>query len=159
MEKPKIYSVGHSSRRLGELVSILKRYNVRVLVDVRSYPTSKRNPWFNKKTLSERLEAEGIKYMWLGDLLGGLHEPYYPERLETLDYRIGVGVLVSLAVSLPGKVAFMCREKYWMNCHRAYIAETLHSLGIKVVHIIDLGVAEQHKPLGVKPSWLKPLDI
>ncbi len=153
-----VYSLGHSDRRLGELVAILKRYGIRVLVDVRSRPGSRVVPWFSKRSLERILPSHGVEYLWLGDLLGGLHEPFYPERLETMEYRRGIGVLASLIESLPGRVAFMCRERYWLNCHRAYIADTLHALGYTVIHIVELGRHEKHRPLGTAPRWAKPLS-
>ncbi len=155
--RPIVYTIGHSSRGLGEFIGILRRYGVRVVVDVRSRPGSRRVPWFSRKVMEERLAKAGIEYLWLGDLLGGLRDepPYYPEYMETSTFRRGIGVLVSLAASLPGRVAFMCRERYWLNCHRAYIAETLHHLGFNVIHIVDIGQRLPHRELGVRPQWLR----
>jgi len=155
--RPIVYTVGHSGRRLGEFLALLKRYQIRVLVDVRSRPGSRYVPWFNRKNLEKTLPSHGISYVWLGDLLGGLREIAYTEHMLTRDYRVGIGALLALIAS-SSPVAFMCRERYWLNCHRAYIAETLHRLGVVVLHIVDLGVVERHRPLELEkvPAWLVP---
>jgi len=152
-----VYSVGHSGRRFGEFLALLKRYRVRVLADVRSRPGSRYVSWSNRKNLERILPGHGISYVWLGDLLGGLREVAYTDHMLSREYRAGIGVLLALIAS-SSPVAFMCREKYWLNCHRAYIAETLHRLGIVVLHIVDLGVVEKHKPLELEktPAWLAP---
>jgi uncharacterized protein (DUF488 family) len=105
--------------------------------------------------LRKSLASYGVYYVWLGDLLGGLGVvPSYPERVETWEYRVGIGVIVSLASS-GLTVCVMCRERYWLNCHRAFIAETLYHVGFDVVHIVDLGHVERHREIGVRPSWLR----
>ena len=151
------YSIGHSARRFGEFLALLKRYRVRVLVDVRSRPGSRYVPWSSRKNLGRTLPSHGISYVWLGNLLGGLRGVAYTDHMLTKDYRVGIGALLTLIAS-SSPVAFMCRERYWLNCHRAYIAETLHRLGVVVFHIVDLGVVEKHKPLELKkvPTWLTP---
>mgnify|MGYP000448038997 CR=1 FL=1 len=48
-----VYTLGHSSRSLDEFVSILKKYGVKVVIDVRRFPTSKRLPHFRREVLEE----------------------------------------------------------------------------------------------------------
>jgi uncharacterized protein (DUF488 family) len=75
MALPTVYTVGHSTRPLDELVEMLKQNGVRLLVDVRTAPGSRKNPQFNKDHLSEVLPSQlGLRYLWLGKELGGLRK-------------------------------------------------------------------------------------
>jgi uncharacterized protein (DUF488 family) len=69
-----MFTVGHSTRSLPELVSVLQEHGVKLLVDVRSIPKSGMNPQFNKERLAEQLPGLGLQYMWLGKELGGLRQ-------------------------------------------------------------------------------------
>jgi uncharacterized protein (DUF488 family) len=146
-----VYTIGHSCRRLGTFLTILSRYGVKVLVDVRRYPRSRYCPWFSRSTLERELQRHGIAYLWLGDLLGGLGIDY-TRHTSTAAYRTGVAIVASLALSRIN-VAVMCRERWWMRCHRAYIADTLYTMGFRVAHIIDLGRVERHRAVGLAPKW------
>ena len=135
---------------------MLKRYGVRLVVDVRRKPGSRCCPWFRRSVLERLLPNYGIGYFWLGDLLGGL-DVDYPSYVETEAYRRGIAILATLALQLP--TAIMCRERYWLRCHRAFIADTLYAMGFSVIHVLDLGIHEKHKPLGVAPSWVARINI
>ena len=65
------FTIGHSNRSLGEFLSLLKKFNIEALIDIRSWPSSKKYPHFNREALEESLKAEGIRYFWLGRELGG----------------------------------------------------------------------------------------
>jgi uncharacterized protein (DUF488 family) len=56
---PVIFTVGHSTRTLDELVAILRAHGVERLVDVRTIPRSRHNPQFNRETLSKALHKGG----------------------------------------------------------------------------------------------------
>jgi len=141
---PLVYTIGHSNRTLGELVSLLRLYRVELLVDVRRRPGSRRCPWFDRSVLEERLPEHGIGYLWLGELLGGL-DRRYPDYMCSRSYQEGISRLVELA--REKRVAIMCAEAYWRRCHRRYIAESLYRRGFQVLHIIDAGRVEPHRPL------------
>ena len=132
-----VYTVGHSRRSFQEFLEVLKAYNVRTLVDVRRRPGSRRVPWTWRPVLRRLLEREGIAYVWLGDLLGGLVRGDYRAYMETESYRAGLKKLASIVDSSPGPVAVMCSERLWFKCHRRFIAGSLSQLGYEVVHIID----------------------
>ncbi len=65
-----IYTIGHSTRRLDELVAALEANNVRTLVDIRSFPMSRRLPHFNRESLEIELPKHGIAYIWMKELGG-----------------------------------------------------------------------------------------
>jgi uncharacterized protein (DUF488 family) len=140
-----VYTVGHSSREFQELLEILRAYNVKVLVDVRRFPKSRRVPWTESSRLKELLEREGVSYVWLGDLLGGFRSGGYKRYMETEDYRRGLEKLVDIIEGSGGPVAIMCRERLWFKCHRRFISDSLTQLGYKVVHIIEKGKTYVHK--------------
>jgi len=61
-----LYTIGHSNHKIEDFISLLKRYEVTCVADVRSAPYSRYCPQFNKDVLAAALEAAGIAYMFLG---------------------------------------------------------------------------------------------
>ncbi len=59
------HTIGHSTRRIEEFISILKTYEIEVLVDIRAFPVSRRNPQFNKKNIEKSLSQNDIEYISL----------------------------------------------------------------------------------------------
>jgi len=57
-----VFTIGHSTRTVAELVVLLQQVNVDMLVDVRSMPRSRAMPQFNTDVLPEALGTEGIGY-------------------------------------------------------------------------------------------------
>ncbi|MCD6514519.1 MAG: DUF488 domain-containing protein [Candidatus Odinarchaeota archaeon] len=137
-----IFTVGHSNRSFEELIRILKKYNIETIVDVRSFPTSKKYPWFNRESLEIELPKFKIKYIWLKDL-GGYRRGGYEKYQESEQYKIALDDLISLAKE--SRVAIMCAEKLWFKCHRRFISNDLVRRGIEVIHIIDLKRTQKHK--------------
>ena len=129
-----IFTVGHSNRSFEELIRILKKYNIETIVDVRSFPTSKKYPWFNREALEIELPKFKIKYIWLKDL-GGYRKGGYEKYQESEQYKIALDELISLAKE--SRVAIMCAEKLWFKCHRRFISDKLVEEGYRVIHIID----------------------
>lgn len=66
----KIYTIGHGNKPFDELVDMLKTYHIRTLVDIRSYPGSRRNPHFNREVLESKLPQARIAYEWFKGLGG-----------------------------------------------------------------------------------------
>src|ERR1700687_3097683 len=71
MNKPSIFTIGHSTRQIDEFIKLLQTYSVEVVVDVRTIPKSRHNPQFNEEDLKQSLEQSGIRYKHLSKL-GGL---------------------------------------------------------------------------------------
>src|SRR5437879_8933579 len=63
-----ILTVGHSTRTLEDLIRLLKAHGVKLVVDVRTIPRSKRNPQFNQERLPSSLRTSGIDYVDLNEL-------------------------------------------------------------------------------------------
>ncbi|MCM3870045.1 MAG: DUF488 domain-containing protein [Pyrinomonadaceae bacterium] len=153
---PTIWTIGHSTRTGSDLIQILKVHEIGILIDVRSFPGSRRYPQFNRLELSESLADEGIIYNHL-PTLGGRRQPSpdskntawrnssfraYADHMETVEFKQGIEKLCGLA-SKAG-AAVMCAEALWWRCHRSLIADYLKALGAAVIHVRDEKHAEEH---------------
>ena len=65
-----LYTIGHSTRTLDELIAALRAHQVQTLVDIRAFPMSRRLPQFNRDSLQQTLPAAGIRYLWMKSLGG-----------------------------------------------------------------------------------------
>ncbi len=135
-----IYTIGHSNRGLEEFLSILKSYDISLVVDVRRFPSSRKFPHFDRESLKPVLEGSGIRYEWLGELLGGFRKGGYVSYMKTEEFRKGLNELIDLIESWKNP-AIMCKERLWFKCHRRFIASALRERGYRIVHIIEKGRA------------------
>jgi len=142
----KVFTIGHSNRNMNEFIEILLKYKIKTLVDVRRFPKSTRYPHFNKEVLEQALQKIGIKYIWMGENLGGYCNDGYEEYMKTEKYLGGVNKLIEIIGNSPGPIAIMCSERLWFKCHRKFIADTLVEKGYEVIHIIDKDKIQIHKP-------------
>jgi len=155
-----IYTIGHSTRTLEELIGLLKEYQIGFLADIRSFPASKRYPHFNKESLEQAFPPAAIDYRWLGKELGGFRKkgnpnsPHtalrspgfrnYADHTTSEEFRRGIEELVGLAATKW--VALMCAEGLWWRCHRMLVSDYLTACrGVKVVHILAEGKTEPHR--------------
>ena len=65
-----LYTIGHSTRALDELIEALHAHSIANLVDIRSFPMSRRLPHFNRESLERTLPEAGIRYIWMKELGG-----------------------------------------------------------------------------------------
>jgi len=129
----KVYTIGYAKRDISDLINILRKYGITLLVDVRRFPKSK-YPEFEKENLKNILEKNGLKYVFLGENLGGFIKGGYKKYMETQKFKDGFKVLLNLI--RKETVVLMCREKNVKYCHRRFIASLLENLGVEVIHII-----------------------
>ena len=87
--------MGHGARSVAELVSILQEAQVRTLIDVRAFPTSKRHPQFSREPLGGTLQAAGIGYEWHGHALGGYRKIPYTEYMKSAGFREAAAALAA----------------------------------------------------------------
>ena len=154
-----VFTLGHGTRPIEELLETLAGAGVRTLVDVRRYPGSRRNPQFGQTALAAALEEAGIAYrheLELGGRLSG--EPgeerfpcirvaafrSYAARMATDAWQAALER--SLTADVP---CFLCAETPPTKCHRRLIAELLHARGVEVVHLLGPGRREPHRPWDV----------
>jgi uncharacterized protein (DUF488 family) len=153
--------VGHSTRSFEELVEILRVHGVKRLVDVRTIPRSRRNPQFNRETLSKALHYRRLNYRHM-KALGGLRHAFpdsintgwrnasfrgFADYLQTPAFEDALERLVELATQKP--TAIMCAEAVPWRCHRSLIADALVVRGYEVQDIMSVASA--------KPHILKPM--
>ena len=151
-----VFTIGHSTRELAELIRLLQESGVKTLIDVRRYPASRRHPQFNRDALSAALQREGIDYVW-SQALGGRRQPRkdspntawrnagfrgYADYMETQPFELAVAGLMETARATP--TAFMCAEQAWQQCHRGLISDYLKARGWDVRHILGHGRVEPH---------------
>ncbi len=155
----RIYSVGHGARSLDELVETVADAGVAQLVDVRSFPGSRRHPQFGREALAASLPARGIAYAW-EPRLGGRRKRgaapspnpawqveafrNYADYLDSDEFAAGLAALVERAARAP--TAFMCAETHWSQCHRRILSDKLWALRWEVVHLITPFKKELHHP-------------
>ena len=152
----KIWTIGHSTRTDQNLGEILLAHKIETLIDVRTFPGSRRYPQFNKSALSAFLVNLGINYLH-EPRLGGRRVPGkdshntawrneqfrgYADHMETEEFESGIKALLEL--SRGARTAVMCAEAVWWKCHRSMIADYLKAAGHTVIHIIDEKKTEEH---------------
>lgn len=159
-----LYTVGHSTRSLEELVSLLETGQVGHLVDVRRWPTSKHNPQFNQPTLADGLEAAGIAYTHEERLGGYRDQPdedsvntgwrsdgfqAYADHLATDEAQAALDALVDRAHQLDEaedrRLCVMCAEADPERCHRRLVSDALVARGFRVVHLVDEDEQPEHE--------------
>lgn len=149
MERHPLYSIGHGNRSIEEFLALLKRYGIEYLVDVRSQPFSKYNPQYNRPSLEHDMAAAGMRYVFMGDSLGGRPKDdscYDPEG--RVDYQVvgkkefflsGIHRLKTAQEKDCG-VVIMCSESNPGECHRSkLIGRVLSEQGIPLMHIDENG--------------------
>lgn len=129
-----IYTVGTSNRMLDDFGNLLHYYGIRILVDVRRFPTS-RFTHFQKENLKSFCYHQKITYHWLGELLGGFRSGSYDLYCQTGDFKDGLKQVKHLA--LTDTTTLCCAERFPWKCHRRFIANHLEKQGWNVRHIID----------------------
>lgn len=129
-----IYTLGTSRRTIEEFIKILRKYDIKTVIDVRRFPTSK-FPHFKKEIFQKQLEENKINYVYLGNELGGYRKNGYENYTGTEEFKKGLEKIVEL--SKKENVVIVCCEKFYWKCHRRFIAEELVKKGEKVVHIIE----------------------
>jgi uncharacterized protein (DUF488 family) len=155
-----LYTIGHSTRSLEELVSALKAHGIETLVDIRAFPMSRRLPHFNREALERSLPERDVRYIWI-KALGGYRKttrkdsPHtalrnasfrnYADYTLTLEFEQAATELLQIASG--SRTAYMCAERVYFRCHRMIVSDWLVAHGHEVLHIDAEGPASPHKLL------------
>jgi len=131
-----VWTIGHSNRSIEKFLALLSEHNIEVLIDIRSFPTSKIKH-FKREEMEKWLPEHGIEYVWLGKELGGYRRGGYDAHMKTELFREGVKTLLDFA--RKRRVCIMCMEKNPKYCHRRFLTAYLEKKGIEVVHILEKG--------------------
>jgi uncharacterized protein (DUF488 family) len=132
-----LFTVGHSTQTIDELVELCRTAGIDTICDVRRFPRSRRHPHFAREHLQKVLPERGMTYFWLGDTLGGLREGSYDDWMGTEDFAHGLAELERAAAEHV--VAFMCAEGDPAKCHRRFVARALAERGHEVAHLLPDG--------------------
>lgn len=154
---PMIYTIGHSTRTLHELIELLRSFGVDRLVDIRAIPYSRHNPQFNRETMERSMPSTSIDYEHLATL-GGIppardvmekarscseRSRGFASYMETPHFIDGIRRV--LAMEKEEMIALMCAENDPTHCHRWWVADALVAHGAEVEHIIGSGRTLAHQ--------------
>ncbi|CAN5322676.1 DUF488 domain-containing protein [soil metagenome] len=157
MKTHTIYTIGHSTHSIAEFLNMLLSFEIKILVDIRSLPGSRKFPQFNKEDLKNSLEEIGIQYIHLAEL-GGRRKVKkdsknnrwnndsfrgYADYMETDAFKNAIVKLEQIA--LKQTTAYMCSEAVWWRCHRSMVSDYLKAKDWNVLHIMAKGKAQEHK--------------
>jgi uncharacterized protein (DUF488 family) len=152
-----VYTIGHSTRPIEELVQALRDFGVSTLIDIRSIPRSRHNPQFNTDALSATLRSCALRYAHL-PRLGGRRRARrdstntgwrnisfrgFADYMSTDDFE--AGMLELRATMAHGNIALMCAEAVPWRCHRSLIADVLTARGARVLHLTGKSHAALHR--------------
>ncbi len=153
-----LFTIGHSTRSLDELIDALQAHSIETLVDTRSFPMSRRLPHFNRESLEKALPAAGIKYVWMKDLGGRRKKSLedspnvalrnesfrnYADYMLSPEFERAITDLIKLGEQ--SRTAYMCAERVYFRCHRMLVSDWLVARGHEVLHIDDAKPAKAHK--------------
>jgi uncharacterized protein (DUF488 family) len=152
-----MFTIGHSTRPIDELLELLKAHGVKRIVDVRTIPRSRHNPQFDIEALPQSLRSAGIAYEHAPSL-GGLRHARKDSRndgwrnasfrgfadyMQTGEFATALERLVETSRREP--TAILCAEALPWRCHRFLISDALTVRGEEVEHIIGRGGAQKHR--------------
>jgi uncharacterized protein (DUF488 family) len=145
-----IYTIGHSTREIAEFTAVLQAHTINTLIDIRAFPMSKRLPHFNRERLEMWLPEAGIAYIWMKELGGRRRKTLtespnvalrndsfrnYADYMLTEGFQQGAARVAELAETQ--RIAIMCAERMWFQCHRMLVSDYFVAQGHTVRHIIE----------------------
>ncbi len=152
-------TVGHGTLPQEDFTALVSGAGIEVVVDVRSFPASRRHPQFGREAMERWLPDAGIAYRW-EPRLGGRRRarpdsPHgalrvaafrgYADHMETDEFRDAIDDLLAEGGTRP--VAVMCAESVWWRCHRRLLADAVVLLrGTAVEHLFHDGRIDPHRP-------------
>jgi uncharacterized protein (DUF488 family) len=153
-----LYTIGHSTRPIKELIEVLHAHVMKTLVDIRAFPMSRRLPQFNRESLEKSLPAVEIQYVWMKSLggyrkkildaspnIGLRNESFrnYADYMLTPEFEHATSELIAMAEQDP--TAYMCAERVYFRCHRMLVSDWLVAHDHQVLHIDGTGPVKPHK--------------
>ncbi len=156
MQKPVIFTIGHSNRSIDEFIGLLQVHGIETLIDVRTMPRSRHNPQFNLDALPQSLQPVRIQHVHMANLGGLRHAKKdsinlgwrnasfrgYADYMSSAEFEIGLAELMQTARNKT--TAIMCAEAVPWRCHRSLIADALIKKGWLVRDIMSRTKAVRH---------------
>lgn len=152
-----VWTIGHSTRTLDELVALLREHQITRLVDIRSVPGSRHNPQYGQGALAESMPKHDIEYEHAKGLGGLRHTTKdspntgwrnasfrgYADYMQTADFASAIDQLIAEAEQQ--RTVIMCAEAVPWRCHRSMVADALIVRGVHVVDIMGPGKTSDEK--------------
>lgn len=175
-----VWTIGHSRHEFEVFVNLLGKYDIDVVVDVRSVPMSRMAPQFSHVGVKKSLASVGVDYIFMGPELGGRpdDDEMYDEKGYVLYNRVAESESFLQAMQrlrhglVNHRVAIMCSEGSPVGCHRhLLIGRVLASEGVEVVNILNDGSSVSYADvvsmagqstlfeLGVAEAWKSTLSV
>jgi len=157
MQRPTVFTIGHSTHSIDEFVGLLQAYGIKEIVDVRSIPRSRHNPQFNEDDLRESLKQARIRYKHIKKLGGLRHTTKdsinlgwrntsfrgFADYMASDEFKEGLQELIKI-ISVR-KTAIMCAEAVPWRCHRSLIGDALTKKKWLVRDIMSRTSATKHR--------------
>jgi uncharacterized protein (DUF488 family) len=130
-QRPPLFTIGYGKRTLDEFLAVLKANGIEYLIDVRTAPYSNFKQEFSKDLLQHHLEHAGIRYVFMGDTLGGQPKDLACHTGGKVDYdkvraqpffQAGLERL-KRAFDLQRRLVLMCSEGRPEQCHRSKLID------------------------------------
>ncbi len=153
-----LYTIGHSTRSLDDLIAALRAHQIQTLADIRAFPMSRRLPQFNRDSLQQTIPAAEMQYLWMKSL-GGYRKKLledspnialrnqsfrnYADYMLTPEFEKAMTEIVGPAER--SRTAYMCAERVYFRCHRMLVSDWLVAHGHEVLHIDAAGPVKPHK--------------
>jgi uncharacterized protein (DUF488 family) len=146
-----VHTIGHSTRTIDAFLGLLEAHSIELVIDVRRWPASKRNPQFHREALANSLREKAIAYLWRGDL-GGFRKPAadspnsgwrvapfraYADFMMTTQFDAIMSEMEAIATR--SRITLMCAEAVPWRCHRQLLADAFTVRGWAVRHIMENG--------------------
>ncbi len=155
--EPALYTIGHSNRPFEDFLALLQANDIRLLVDIRTLPGSKKYPHFDKENFEAVLPTHQIAYCHMPQLggrraakkdsinTGWRHKAFrgYADYMQTEAFVEGADQLADLAQKQA--TAIMCSEAVPWRCHRSMVADAMLVRGFAVLDIISKTSVRPHK--------------
>jgi uncharacterized protein (DUF488 family) len=146
-----VWTIGHSTRPLDELLGLLAEHAIEAVADVRRFPASRKHPQYNAAAFAAALAGMHIEYAPF-ESLGGRRRTRpgspntawrnasfrgYADYMQTPPFQAALAELICLLEKK--RTAILCAEAVWWRCHRALISDELKARGLEVCHIVQPG--------------------
>lgn len=169
MNDTTIFSIGHGARTVENLISLLQKFEISYVIDVRTKPRSRFNPQYNRDRFAESLIKHGIRYVFMGDALGGIPADLscYDqdgkvdyEKVKRKDFFLSGIDRIQTAYEKNIRVACVCSEIDPCDCHRSkLIGEVLRDRKIPILHINKEGSLEDQSSVIKKVLRITEFDL
>ncbi len=159
-----LWTIGHSNHPLEVFLALLGQHRMEVVADVRSSPYSGYASQFNREALNPALRGRAIRYLFLGDLLGGRAEDkrfyddegrvLYDQMAQSPGFRQGIRRLLEGVAKF--RVAILCGEEDPTDCHRRrLVGRVMLEHGVQLMHIRGDGSVQSEEQIAAEETFRK----